>query len=65
MKLRHENKDFAAELEKAQNLLGLQRDIERDNTKYFESEKQRLLVMSRSVSSKAEELARRADEKHR
>lgn len=32
MKIRHENKDFAAELEKTQNLLKLQRDIERDNT---------------------------------
>jgi hypothetical protein len=39
MKLRHENKDFAAELDKAQNLLKLQRDIERDNTKYYEAEK--------------------------
>ena len=36
MKLKHENKDFAAELEKAQNLLRLQRDIEKENTHYFE-----------------------------
>jgi hypothetical protein len=36
MKLRHENKDFAAELEKAQNLLQLQRDIEKDNSKYYD-----------------------------
>ena len=65
MKLRHENKDFAAELEKAQNLLHLQSDIEKDNTKYFEQEKQRLMIMSKSVSTKTEELARRADEKQR
>ena len=37
-KIRHENKDLAAELEKAQNLFKLQEDIERDNTKYFDSE---------------------------
>ena len=65
MKLRHENKDFAAELEKAQNLLQLQTDIDKDNNKYFEAEQQRLLLMARSTTMKAEELARRADEKHR
>lgn len=65
LKLKHENKDFAAELEKAQNLLQLQTDIDKDNTKYFESEQQRLLLMSRSTAMKAEELARRADEKQR
>lgn len=65
MKLRHENKDFAAELEKAQNLLSLQRDIERDNTKYFEQEKERLMVMAKSTSAKVEEMARKADEKQR
>lgn len=37
-KIRHENKDLAAELEKAQNLFKLQEDIERDNTRYFEGE---------------------------
>ena len=65
MKLRHESKDFAAELEKAQNLLQLQTDIDKDNNKYFEAEQQRLLLMARSTTMKAEELARRADEKHR
>ena len=65
MRLRYENKDFAAELEKAQNLLQLQRDIERDNTQYFETEKQRLLLTAKSTTLKAEEMARRADEKQR
>ena len=65
MRLRLENKDFAAELEKAQNLLQLQRDIELDNGKYFDAETQRLLLTARAASLKAEELARRADEKQR
>jgi hypothetical protein len=43
----------------------LQRDIERDNTKYYENEKERLVVMQKSVQLKAEELVRRADEKAR
>lgn len=30
-KIKHENKDFAAELDKAQSLLRLQTDIEREN----------------------------------
>jgi hypothetical protein len=33
--LRVEKSSFAAELEKAQNLLKLQTDIERENTLYF------------------------------
>ena len=33
--------------------------------KYYEAEQQRLLLMSKSASMKAEELARRADEKSR
>lgn len=41
-KLKQENKDFSAELEKAQNLLTLQKDIDRDNHSYYENEKQRL-----------------------
>ena len=65
MKLRHENKDFASELDKAQNLLKLQRDIEHDNTKYYDAEKQRLILMQKSTAAKVEELARRADEKQR
>jgi len=65
MRLRLENKDFAAELEKAQNLLQLQRDIERDNSKYFDTETQRLLLNTKAASLKAEELAKRADEKQR
>ena len=65
MKLKHENKDFAAELEKAQNLLNLQKDIERENTKYFENEKKRLMLILRSNQAKKEELAKRADDKLR
>jgi hypothetical protein len=43
----------------------LQKDIERDNSKYYEQEKSRLIIMSHSVQAKVEELARRADEKYR
>jgi len=65
LKLRHENKDFAAELEKAQHLLHLQKDIERDNVKYYDAEKRRLELVMKSAQTKSEELARRADEKQR
>ena len=64
-KLKQENKDFSAELEKAQNLLTLQKDIDRDNHSYYENEKQRLSIQARSTALKLEELCRRADEKQR
>ena len=63
--MRYENKDFASELEKAQNLLQLQKDIEKDNSQYYEAEMKRLELIFKSSSLKAEELARRADEKQR
>ncbi|CDW85652.1 protein fantom [Stylonychia lemnae] len=62
-KLRHENKDFAAELEKAQHLFKLQKDIQKDNQIYFEQERDRLIFMLTSTQAKSEELARKADEK--
>ena len=65
MKLRQVNKDFAAELEKSQNLLKLQGDIEKDNNNYYEIEKERLAAMQKSIQLKAAELVRRADEKDR
>jgi len=37
-RLRHEGKDFASELERVQNLLHLQKDIEHDNIAYYEQE---------------------------
>jgi hypothetical protein len=43
----------------------LQSDIERDNNKYYENEKERLVIMQKQIQMKAEELARRADEKSR
>jgi len=44
VKMKHENKDLAAELDKHQSLLKLQTDIERENRQYFEQEKKRLEV---------------------
>jgi hypothetical protein len=35
-RLKHENKDFAAELDKVQKLLELQTDIEKENRQYYE-----------------------------
>lgn len=64
-KLRQEKSDFASELEKAQSLLRLQTDIEKENTVYFQQEIQRLAIIEKSTSAKLEELARRADEKQR
>ena len=45
IKLRLENKDFAAELEKVQNMLKLQVDIEKDSKHYFETERKRLTLI--------------------
>jgi hypothetical protein len=62
-KLKQEKSDFAAELEKAQSLLRLQTDIEKENTVYFNQEVKRLTLIEKSSKAKVEELARRADEK--
>jgi len=43
-RMKHENKDLAAELSKHQCLLKLQTDIERENRQLFEQEKKRLEV---------------------
>ena len=64
-RLRQEKSEFAAELEKAQNLLQLQTDIERENSVYFTHEEKRLKLIEKSVTMKVEELSRRADEKTR
>jgi hypothetical protein len=63
--LKTENKDFSAELEKAQNLLTLQKDIERDNHVYYENERKRLEVQANATSLKLQELCHRTDEKQR
>jgi hypothetical protein len=44
--MKHENKDFAAELDKAQSLLKLQTDIERENRQYYMQEKERLRLLA-------------------
>ena len=62
-KLTQEKSDFAAELEKAESLLRLQTDIEKENTLYFSKEVARLSLIEKSSKAKAEELARRADDK--
>lgn len=64
-RLRQEKSEFAAELEKAQNLLRLQTDIEKENTVYFMHEEKRLNLIEKSISAKVEELSRRADDKSR
>ena len=63
--LKLEKSGFAQELEKAQNLLRLQTDIEKENTQYFQQEIKRLTLIEKSSSAKLEELARRADEKQK
>ena len=60
-RMKHENKDFAAELDKAQSLLKLQTDIERENRQYHEQEKRRLELLAQSTSLKAQEMAQRVD----
>lgn len=42
MRLRHENKDIAGDIEKQQNLLRLQKDIDTDNVHFYEAERDRL-----------------------
>ena len=46
IRMKHENKDFAAELDKAQSLLKLQTDIERENRQYYMQEKERLRLLA-------------------
>jgi len=62
-RLTAEKSEFAAELEKAQNLLGLQQDISKENDVYYMHEEKRLTLIQKSVSAKVEELSRRADDK--
>ena len=64
-RLRQEKSEFAAELEKAQKLLRLQTDIEKENTVYYTHEEKRLQLVEKSVTAKVEELSRRADDKSR
>lgn len=42
IRIKHENKDFAAELERAETLYKLQSNIESEQRKYYEEEKKRL-----------------------
>ena len=62
---RQEKSDYAAELEKAQNLLHLQGDIQKENDVYYMHEEKRLLLIEKSATAKVEELSRRADDKAR
>lgn len=64
-RIKQEKSDFASELEKAQNLLRLQTDIEKENTVYYMHEEKRLQLIEKSVSAKVEELSRRTDDKSR
>lgn len=64
-KLKHEKQVLSSELTQAESLLKLQKDIERENTKYFEEEKARLTVVERAARAKLEELSRRADDKEK
>ena len=57
----HENGDFSAELDKAQSLLKLQTDIERENRLYHEQERDRMKLLAQSHSLKAQEMAKRVD----
>ena len=58
---KHENRDLAAELDKAQSLLRLQTDIERENRQYFEQDRERLKLLAQSTDLKAREMAKRVD----
>lgn len=58
---KNEITEIAAELEKAQSLLKLQTDIEKENREYYEREKDRLRLLAQSNSLKAQEMAKRVD----
>ena len=58
---KNEITEIAAELEKAQSLLKLQTDIEKENSEYYEREKERLRLLAQSNSLKAHEMAKRVD----
>lgn len=53
VRIKHENKDFAAELDRAQTLLKLQSNIEQEQRNYLEEEKKRLKILAQSTSMKA------------
>lgn len=59
--MKHENGDFAAELDKAQSLLKLQTDIEKENRQYHEQEKERLRILAEQHSLKTQEMIKRVD----
>ena len=46
-------------------MLQLQKDIERENSGFFQQEKQRLSLIEKSAAAKSEELAIRADDKQK
>ena len=52
-RVKHENKDFAAELDKAQSLLKLQNDIEKENRQFHTQDLIRLKLLSQSEHLKA------------
>ena len=64
-RLKHEKRDLAAELQKVQNLLTLQTDIERDRTKASEEEIAHLRLQVRSANARQEDMARLADVRQR
>ena len=62
-KLEQMKVDLDAEFSKSQDLLKLQQDIEKENRLFHEHEIKRLSLVESSVRAKAEELARRVDDK--
>ena len=61
MKLKHENKDFAAELDKAQSLLKIETEIEKENRVYYDEERERLKILAQSYQAKQQEVTKRVD----
>lgn len=61
IRMKHENKDFAAELDKIQSLLKLQTDIERENRQFHQAERDRLKLLQQSTALKAQEMQKRVD----
>lgn len=55
-KLKHENKDFAAELDRVQRLLELQTDIEKENRQYHEQEKERVKLLCENFFNKSKDM---------
>lgn len=64
-KVKQENKDLAAELDKVQKIYKLQEQIEEENKLYLEEDKKRLHLLETTVTLKTEDLKKKCEKQDR